>query len=180
MKNIPTHTEKEYLVKAYSKMFKCRTLIETGTYFGEMVSKVKDDFKKIISIELNPILADRAKQLFSNLEHITIIQGDSGIMLKDVLIDIDDSCLFWLDGHYSGGCTTKGEKDTPIMEELNCIFDHPVQNHVILIDDARCFNGENDYPTLEKLKYFVFTKNPDWSFEAENDVIRIHKKELKV
>jgi len=180
MKNLPTHAEKEQAVKVYAKIFKCHTLIETGTYFGEMVLKVKDDFKKIISIELNPILADRAKQLFSNFEHITIIQGDSGIVLRDILLDIDDPCLFWLDGHYSGGCTAKGRKDTPIMEELNCIFNHQLQNYIILIDDARCFNGKNDYPTLEALKDFVSIRKSNWNFEVEDDIIRIHRKELKI
>jgi hypothetical protein len=46
---------------------------------------------------------------------------------------------------------------------------------VILIDDARCFTGENDYPTLDELKSFVAERKPNHKFSVEHDIIRIHK-----
>ena len=55
-------------------------------------------------------------------------------------------------------------------------FRHPVKNHVILIDDARLFNGTNGYPTLGEVKEAAETTRPDFSFYVEQDIIRIHKK----
>jgi hypothetical protein len=52
--------------------------------------------------------------------------------------------LFWLDGHFCGGVSAHGDKGTPILEELNLILSHRVKEHVILIDDARLFNGTFD------------------------------------
>ena len=89
-------------------------------------------------------------------------------------------CLFWLDAHYSGGPTAKAEVETPIMQELDCIFAHPeAEEHILLIDDARCFTGENDYPSLKTLEGFIRDTNPGWSFEVKDDIIRICSEEHK-
>ena len=103
------------------------------------------------------------------------MQGDSSKVLPELLDKIKKPCLFWLDGHYSGGITGKGDLNTPILNELKSIFSHQIKDHVILIDDARCFTGEEDYPTIKALKEFVIKNRPDWVFEVRNDIIRIHK-----
>src|SRR5262249_43165449 len=126
----------------------------------------------IISFELDQNLAAQAQERFANDSHIQIVQGDSGKLLGEYLATIDEPCLFWLDGHYSGGITAKGTLETPIKNELTAILSHPYDGNLILIDDARCFTGENDYPTLDKLKGFI---KPSHKFSVEHDVIRIHK-----
>jgi len=93
-----------------------------------------------------------------------------------VIAAIDEPTTFWLDAHYSGGITAKGEKDTPVMEELYAILNQFKHRCVILIDDARCFNGKDDYPTIEEVRGFIFGKQHDWVFEVRNDIIRIHHK----
>ena len=167
----PPHIIKEELIRDFAKSFNTPILIETGTYLGDMVHAMRKSFTRIISFELDPTLAAQAQQRFANDNHIEIMQGDSGKLLGDYLKKINDPCLFWLDGHYSGGITAKGSLETPIKNELTAILSHPVDGHVILIDDARCFTGENDYPTLDELKTFVAGR----SFSVEHDVIRIHK-----
>ena len=159
------------MIKNFAQNFNTPILIETGTYLGDMVHAMRKSFTRIISFELDPTLAAQAQQRFANDNHIEIMQGDSGKLLGDYLKKINDPCLFWLDGHYSGGITAKGSLETPIKNELTAILSHPVDAHVILIDDARCFTGENDYPTLEELKTFVAGRR----FSVEHDVIRIHK-----
>jgi len=77
-----------------------------------------------------------------------------------------------LDGHYSVGITAKGDKECPIFEELNAIFKIGMLNHIILIDDARCFNGSSDFPTIEKLTKFVKGINEKYQVKIENDIIR--------
>ena len=170
----PPHIVKEQLIKDYVKTFRASILIETGTYFGDMVHAMRKLFARIVSFELDQKLAAQARDRFAGDNHIEIIQGDSGKLLHDYLTTINERCLFWLDGHYSGGITAKGSLETPIMNELTSILAHPVEGHVILIDDARCFTGENDYPTIEELQRFVKDKKPDWQFSVDTDVIRIH------
>ena len=166
---------KQRTVKEYAKISSVETFIETGTYLGDMVNAVMDTFNKIYSIELDKTLYEQAKKKFSKHHNISIFHGDSSKVLPVILADISEPCLFWLDGHYSGGITAKGDFNTPIMQELNCILDHTIRGHVILIDDAREFNGYNDYPTIEELKKRIFKKYPDWKFDIKDDIIRIHK-----
>jgi len=101
--------------------------------------------------------------------------GDSTDILPEILVKIEQPCLFWLDAHYSGGVTAKGKKETPILQEIQYILNHHIDRHIILIDDARCFNGQNDYPTMQALRDMILSYHSDWFFEVENDVIRIFK-----
>lgn len=170
----PPHVVKEELIRDYAKTFNTNILIETGTYLGDMVHAMKKSFSHVISFELDETLAAQAKDRFANDNHIQIIQGDSGKLLGDHIANINEPCLFWLDGHYSGGITAKGALETPIKNELSAILSHPIDGHVILIDDARCFTGANDYPTLDELQTFVAQHKPNWRFTVETDVIRVH------
>lgn len=115
----------------------------------------------MISVELDQKLYENASRSFSNDPQI--YQGDSGQVIEKLLKDLDQPCLFWLDGRYSEGFTAKGELNTPIINELKHIFNDPIKNHVILIDDARCFIGENDYPSMQYLKGFVAHYNNNLS-----------------
>jgi hypothetical protein len=171
----PPHIIKEELIRDYAKTFNTNVLIETGTYLGDMVQAMKKSFTRVISFELDQTLASQAQNRFANDNHIEIIQGDSGKLLDEHLASINETCLFWLDGHYSGGITAKGALETPIKNELIAVLSHRVDGHVILIDDARCFTGENDYPSLDELKNFVAARKPNHKFSVEHDVIRIHK-----
>lgn len=171
----PPHSIKQLNVRHYAKRFNIHNLIETGTYYGEMVWAMKDYFEKIISIELGELLYRDAVNQFSAYPHISILHGDSGKVLPHVLSTITEPCLFWLDGHYSAGVTAKGELNTPIMEELHCILTHPIKGHVILIDDARAFCGGNDYPTIGELQKYVSSYWSNAIFEVKDDIMRVHK-----
>lgn len=172
----PPHIVKQRTLEQYAKTFSLKTLIETGTYQGDMVEAMKDVFNTIYSIELDGELYRRAKERFSSMDHISIIHGDSGKVLPEVLAKLKEPCLFWLDGHYSAGITAKGDADTPINEELDHILNHPVAGHVILIDDARLFVGEDHYPKIDELKDSILRRDPDQVFEVRHDIVRIHRK----
>lgn len=169
----PPHIAKQKTIREYARRYGLSVLVETGTYLGAMVEAMKRDFEEIISIELSEDLYHRAKVRFDPYRHITILQGDSGKVLKNLLPTLQHPCLFWLDGHYSEGFTAKGDLETPIMEELTHISNHSLaRQHVILVDDARCFTDSNDYPALEQVKIFVSGKGYD-IFEVKHDIIRI-------
>ncbi len=171
----PPHLIKQETVKEYAQKFSTQILIESGTYLGDMVFAMKDVFNQIYSVELDSDLYMKTKERFANAQNIHIIQGDSSKALPDLLSLIKQPCLFWLDGHYSGGITTKGALNTPILEEVKYIFAHAVKDHIILIDDARHFIGQKDYPTIEHLKELVAKERPSWVFEVKDDIIRISK-----
>jgi hypothetical protein len=132
-------------------------------------------FERIYSIEFDEALYSRAKRQFARFDHISIIQGNSADVLPALLQGISAPCLFWLDAHYCGSMTSKGEPETPIMKELGTILNHPMKNHVLLIDDARCFTGQNDYPSIEQLSKFVSERRPDLKFDVADDIMRIHR-----
>jgi len=172
-KGSPPHIIKENVLKEYAKKFNLKTFVETGTYYGDMIYALKDNFEKIYTVELDEFLFKTAKKRFVSFNHIEVIHGDSGEKIKEIILKINEPTLFWLDGHASGGETAKGEKDTPIYEELDIIFKSKNLDHVIVIDDARCFGNEPDYPTLNELKEFVFSKKKNLEITVEFDSIRI-------
>lgn len=179
---IPDYAVKRKTIIDLSKQYHCtEVFIETGTYMGDTVEFLKNDFKRLFSIELNEDLAAKAAKRFSNESKIRIVQGDSATQLATILSEISSPVTFWLDGHYSSEyqvgdeyiVTGKGEKDTPVMEELIQISQHSAKDHVILIDDARLFNGHDDYPTKQEVSEFVKHKLPNHSFSIKKDIIRI-------
>ena len=171
----PPHEYKQSLILNYSRKYSVSVFIETGTFLGYMVEVMKYRFKKLISIELDLTLYGNARKKFTHDTNITILQGDSTYVLPQVLSELHEPSLFWLDGHYSEGITAKGKLNTPIISELKSILEHPIKDHLILIDDARCFVGNNDYPTVEELKTLVLKNNSALNVSVENDVIIICK-----
>lgn len=167
--------EKWRTIIEYAKKYKIDTMIETGTYLGDTIWAVRKHFKRIYSIELDEKLATMARRRFSNYSYIFIYHGDSSSVLSQLLNNILFPCIFWLDAHYSGGITTKGIEESPIIKELLSISRHRIKEHVILIDDALSFDGQNGYPDIEELKLFVATNYKGYIFEVRDSIIRIHK-----
>lgn len=158
----------------YGKAASMRTLVETGTHTGDTVAATRRRFDRVYSIELDDAYYEAARRRFAHSPSVYLLHGDSGSLLPEVLRRLDEPSLFWLDAHYSGGDTAKGPTDTPIEEELGLILGHHIDGHVILIDDARHFVGENDYPTVEEVRALFRRERPDWVFEVRDDIIRAH------
>ena len=166
---------KQQVVVEYVRRFAPAVFIETGTYKGKMVYAVMPHVQEIYSIELDPTHYANAHRRFAGYANIHLRQGQSGEVLPTILAEIDQPCLFWLDAHYSGGSTGKGDLNTPIIQELDTILAHTqADSHVILIDDARCFTGENDYPRIQTVEKLILHHRPNWLFAVEDDIIRAH------
>lgn len=166
----PPHFIKQLIIREYQEKTNALTLVETGTYLGKMINAQRNRFSTIYSIELSQALYEAAREKFSIFPHIYILQGDSGKVLHSLVPQLNDRAIFWLDGHYSAGITAKGEKECPIYEELDAIFQSR-HKHIILIDDARCFIGKNDYPTIDELTAFIKAKDVDYKVLVKDDVI---------
>ncbi|MBC2695541.1 MAG: hypothetical protein HF982_09775 [Desulfobacteraceae bacterium] len=167
------HLYRQHTIIEYGQRYNIQVFIETGTYLGDMVYAVSKEFDGIVSIELSENLYRKALRRFAKHKNIHIYHGDSTVVLLKVGQTLTTPALFWLDAHYSGGFSSRGETDTPVLAELNTIFDHSDFNNVILIDDARLFDGTNDYPTLHALQAFIKQKKPNYAFKVNHDIIRI-------
>jgi len=161
MKGLPTKEYKRSIIKHRGK--KIDTLVETGTFTGDTIWELRNDFSNIHSIELSSYYYENAIKRFGDFRHIHLYHGDSAEVLKDIVPGLPRS-LFWLDAHFSAGNTAKGDKETPIVEELMVILDSGVP-HAILIDDARCFGKSTDFPTLKELRGII------GDYELKNDII---------
>lgn len=177
---IPPPAAKRALLRAVGREFGLRTLVETGTAAGETPYALRRDFRRIITIEVDSHLAAAARRRFQPYAHLRVLHGDSGGLLPQVLAELDEPALFWLDGHQMRVPTAsgaqpgaRGERVTPVRAELAAILAHPTSDHVVLIDDARLFTGHGDYPTLDEVQQLVRSQRPKWRFEVEDDVIRL-------
>lgn len=169
----PPHIIKEMTLRIFGRRYRLGVLVETGTKFGDMLLGVGDNFERIYSIELSADFVARARRRFAHCRHIELIEGDSGEEIEFLLPRIDRPALFFLDSHFSGAETAKGETETPILLELEHILTSPDPGHVILIDDARYFGVNPDYPTLPQLAEFVRARRDDVEIRVRDDIIRI-------
>jgi hypothetical protein len=168
----PPHFVKLGVLRSYARRFDLQVLVETGTYLGDTVAALRDDFRSIITIELDAGLAQAAARRFQGDGRIKVLEGDSGILLPRVLERLQSPALFWLDAHYSGGVTA-GSEANPILRELRCVMTSDLRGHVILIDDARLFDGTDGYPTLSHVRRLV-SEYEAWEMSVAEDIIRIH------
>ena len=156
--------------------FSDATWVESGTYLGETTALLAKNSKHVHTIEVAPVLVQRAQNLFKKNKKITIWEGDSGVRLAEILPTLEGNVNFWLDGHFSGAFTGKGEGDTPIVAELKAIEDHIKKagsvNFVVMVDDVRCFGGDSAYPPLSFLAKWADQHAKDW--HIEHDIFIAH------
>ena len=177
---IPSYHDKRAILLGYKDQFQIGTLVETGTFLGDTVEFFRHKLGMVYSIELSEELAAKAAQRFQGVANVRIIQGDSGVVLANLVKEISGPALFWLDGHYSSEFyvndeyirTARSDKDTPIMKELQILLNDQRQ-HVILIDDARLFNGVGDYPSLKAIRDLVKHSKFPYHLSVHKDIINI-------
>lgn len=181
--SIYDYETKRQVILKYKAKYNIDVFIETGTFMGDTVFALVNHFNRLYSIELSEELANKAKLRFKAYDHVNIIQGDSSDEIDKITDYKNISTIFWLDGHYSGEFfyndeyvkTAKGNLNTPVEKELELILKSPVP-HVILIDDARLFNGYSDYPTIKRLKEIIKTGIIKYNLSVKGDIIRITPK----
>lgn len=164
---------KEMVLEKYS--IKNAKWIETGTYMGNTTHYLSKKYPHIYSIEPNVEFYKAALNRFKN-QNVTLFNDVSENVLPILLPTLKDDLNFWLDGHYSGGETFKGNKECPIKDELNSIevnFDN-FEKISIFIDDVRLFlSSANDYPSIDYLVDWSRRLNMKW--RIEHDIFIIQK-----
>lgn len=112
--------------------------IETGTLYGATVLSMENLFDELHTIEVNKTLYENVKNEYKG-NKINFLLGDSLHILPSIVSDLEKNAVFFLDGHWSCGATTYGEKHVPLYEEIEGIIENFKHNAIIIIDDIRLF-----------------------------------------
>lgn len=178
----PPDIFKRRLIKTYAARTGIKTFIETGTYKGDAVYAVRNAFESIYSIELHKPFFEKSSERFQQFDHIHTLYGDSPSVLKQLMPNIKEPCLFWLDAH--GGEASLDDsgnvKPAPVIEELQTICNHLNEYHVILIDDAHTFRndrkwGKGVWSKLRTMRKEFLEQHSDWKWYVRYDILHIHK-----
>jgi hypothetical protein len=132
--------------------------VETGTFRGDTACAQAMYFAKVHTIELDPLLAEKARKRFADHPRVVVHEGDSAEVLARLADSIAEPAVFYLDAHWSGGETARGdpaEDGCPILRELQVLGRRPYAD-VVFVDDARLmgrksWSGEDgsDWPRTE-------------------------------
>lgn len=166
------HIIKQKTILEYAQKFGLTTLIETGTYYGEMVAAMTHRFRRIYSVELDPELAAQANQRFRGCSHIEIILGDSQIVVPVLLQQLNERCLWWLDAGYCGWSGVTGSS-TRLGSEFSAILSDKIQDHVILMDDADGIMDEGGTPILAQVVASIESSYPNRQVTVAHNIMRI-------
>lgn len=132
--------------------------IETGTYLGDGINNVKNDFREVHSIELNEIFYNNALVKFKDEPNVLLHLGDSAEVMDKIIYDINEPILFYLDAHFSGGETAYGKEadnGCPLLRELSALSKRKY-NDIVIIDDMRLMNKAS-YSGIENDKVYPLT-----------------------
>ena len=156
-----------------SKTIQTTHYIETGTYLGDGIKCVLNNYLNIHSIELSEKWYQHNVEQFKNNKNVKMYLGDSKKILPELLKSINEPITIYLDAHYSGGTTAFGEEEVPLLFELE-IMKQRKYDDIIIIDDCRllsksgiCGAGDN-HPVYPTMTY-------DWSDITENKIINLMK-----
>jgi hypothetical protein len=144
------------------KKYSC--FIETGTYNGDTTFALEPYFNKLHTIEFSEQYYNRTKSRYSG-NKINFILGDSSDVFISLLPTITDKCIFFLDGHWSGGDTGQSAKDCPLVEEIAHINNLFKNDAIIIIDDVRLFGLDKSSGKLGE----------DWSKINKENLLNILK-----
>jgi hypothetical protein len=170
-----------------SKKYKCEnfklkteSFIETGSYLGDGIQlAINSGFKNIFSIELHQGHYEHCVKRFLDKHFVRLFLGDSTIVLPKILKEYPDTNFtYWLDGHYSGPHTALGNKETPLLEELECILSRQIKNELVYIDDMRIYrnlnnniNETNIFKLIKKLKPNAEVYYKESAFDKEDILV---------
>jgi len=175
------------LVAFLARLLPFEIFVETGTFEGESIDRIKPYFNRFYSVELSEHYWHLSKKRFENDPLVTVINGHAPVFLKELMPELKEkSVLFWLDSHWCDAKATGGEtSQCALLEELNAI-DFLGNDSVVLIDDARLFlcppGVPHDYiqwPDLNAVIRTLQQKSNTHELMVMNDVMVYFPSRLK-
>jgi len=167
-------SQKRELLLRVAQDFGCDRFVETGTHLGDTTQFMAKHGLRCTTIELDQILAARARARFEAAsEDITLLVGNSSDLLPQVVSELDGPALFWLDAHFSSGTTAGAGASPPLVDELTLVLQHRQYGHCIAVDDARDLLGLNGYPSIRSIATIVSATRSDYTVRLVSDIVLI-------
>lgn len=144
---------------------KSDVFVETGTQYGNTIFPISNHFKKLYTIELSETHYKNGiqKAKDQNITNIEFVHGDSSEKLEEVVKQLQEPAIFFLDGHHCGISSdefaTRGEVEAPLYEELEAINKYHNYDCLVIIDDSRCIG--NKFPD----------KDVDWTYITKEGLL---------
>lgn len=129
--------------------------VETGIHRGGGIAVALEcGFQDIRSVDIMQDICEYTRRLYRDYPQVKIYQGDAGILLGEMIENVESAITFWLDSH-------DGHSST-LWRELAAVASHPIKTHTILIDDR------DWWPTWKldeaAIKKYLLDINPDYVF----------------
>jgi hypothetical protein len=131
------------------KEYNTPNMFETGTFWGDGVAHALHlPFSNIISVEIIPAIAAKARCRFAANEKVKIMETDSISALERQLPKLEGNTVFWLDAHFPGadaGLTDHADGTDelfrlPLIKETELISKFRKKFHdVLILDDLRIY-----------------------------------------
>jgi hypothetical protein len=147
--------------------------VETGTYLGDTTKYLAKNFplNKVITLEPDERIYTFTSHKLRKFKNIEFINGSSELEFDNVLSKLQGPVNFWLDGHFSGDITFKGDMHSPVIKELESIQKHllSIKKICVLIDDVRNFNDDSSsgYPSRNYLVDWANKNSLVWQIEHD-------------
>src|SRR5919197_4861798 len=105
------------LLARLTELLPLKVFVETGTYEGDSLQAATDFFDELHTIELSDELFARAAERFEGSPQVQVHHGSS----PDVLGELSGrlrrrSVLYWLDAHWCGEDSARGEVECPLLD----------------------------------------------------------------
>lgn len=175
------------LVRFFRDRLAIPVFVETGTYRGDSLERVRPFFDRLLSVEFSSRFFQEASARFASDSAIEIQQGDSAEFLEERSETLRETpALFWLDAHWCVDEGTAGESSQcPLLGELAAIGRlHP--RSVVLIDDFRFFlspphapHDISQWPSLDEVLSALESLSDVHRLMVVNDVGVLYPMDLR-
>ncbi len=166
------------LLGRLTELLPLKVFVETGTYEGDSVQAATEFFDELHTIELSDELFTRAAERFEGSPQVQVHHGSSPDVLGELSVRLRRrSVLYWLDAHWCGEGSARGEVECPLLFELEAIGSLSGRS-VVMIDDARLFlapppapSNPQQWPTFSDLLARLSALGPEHELTVIDDVI---------
>ena len=167
------------LVAVFKTRLPLQVFVETGTFEGESIRRVRPQFDEIHSVESSTEYYTQGVSRFRDDPKIFLYLGHSPDVLRQLAPSLrNKSVLYWLDAHWCVADHAAGDSSQcPLLDELGAISRLNEQS-VILIDDARLFlcppprpHEVSQWPSFDSILKCLRGMSPAHEVMVLNDVL---------